>query len=137
MLSVMVVPEPSHKAMVAFSASALLVILVAHLLVMATPLHDLMMDPDGSAETASVGGHQDAVGLAAGMQVSDMHDGADCAIVWTVLARQAHVFFVTVAFVATLGVVPVVAPHGPPPLPRTLSPPLGPDWQALLQVFRL
>ena len=137
MLKVTAVPDRCHNAMVASSASALLVILVAHVIVMATPLHDLLMQSAWSMEAALMPQAQDGVRLPLGAQFAAMDDVTDCAIVWTVLARQAPGFFVTTAVVSTLSVVSVVSPHGLPPLPRTLSPPLGADRQALLQVFRL
>ena len=137
MLRVMTAPVRSHKAMVAFSASALMVVLVAHLVVMATPLHDLAMQRDWSTGTASTDTHHDDADLPAGVQVADLHTGTDCAIIWTVVARQSVGFPVTVAAVPTMSSMIGIAPHSSPPLPRTLSPPLGADWQALLRVFRL
>lgn len=137
MIRATAVPDRCHNAMVVSSALALVVILVAHVVVMATPLHDLLMQPEWPRQTASMHQSQDADNLAPGPQLAAMGDVGDCAIVWTVLARRAPGFLVAAAVVATLSVVPLVFPYGPPPLPRTLSPPLGADRQALLQVFRI
>ena len=137
MLRATIVPDRYHKVLLASSAPVLLVIVVAHVIVMATPLHDLLMQPAWSMETASMLQPQDGIRLPLGAQFASMDDLSDCAIVWTVLARQAPGFFITAAVVSTLSVVPVLVPHGLPPLPRTLSPPLSSDWQALLQVFRI
>ena len=133
----MATPVQPHKAMVAFGASALVVLLVAHLVVMATPLHDLVMDSEWSGTAASMNQAQDGVSLPPGVQLASVDDIGDCAIVWTVLARQAPGFPVAAVVVSTVSIVPVVTSFGPPPLPRTLSPPLSADWQALLQVFRI
>jgi hypothetical protein len=137
MLSMMAAPDRSYKAMVALSASALMVILVAHLVVMATPLHDLRMQAERPTDAASMLEPHDGLRLPVGAQFAAMGDVSDCAIVWTVLARQIPGLSITAVAVSTVSVMLVVAPYGRPPLPRTLSPPLGTDRQALLQVFRL
>ena len=137
MLSVILAPYHSHRSIVASSAAVLFAVLMAHLVVMATPLHDLVMDSEWSGTAASMNRAQDGVGLPPGVQLASVDDIGDCAIVWTVLARQAPGFPVAAVVVSTVSIVPVVTSFGPPPLPRTLSPPLSADWQALLQVFRI
>jgi hypothetical protein len=115
----------------------LFAVLVAHLVVMATPLHDLVMDSEWSGEATSMHRAQDGIGLPPGVQPASVDDIGDCAIVWTVLARQVPGSSVPAVVVSTVRIVPVVASYGPPPLPRTLSPPVDADRQALLQVFRI
>jgi hypothetical protein len=137
MLRVMLAPDHSHRSIVAYSAAVLFAVLVAHLIVMATPLHDLVMNAEWSEEATSMHRPQDGVGLPPGAQLASLDDMGDCAIVWTVLARQAPGSSVTVAAVSTGSMVPVVASYGSPPMPRTLGPPIDADWQALLQVFRI
>lgn len=137
MLRMMLAPDHSHRSIVASSAAVLFAVLVTHLIVMATPLHDLVMNSDRSEQSTSMHRTQDGVDLPPVAQLASMDDIGDCAIMWTVLSRQAPSLSATVGAVSTLGEMPMVAPHGPPPLPRTLGPPLVVDRQALLQVFRL
>lgn len=137
MLRVVLAPDHSHRSIVASSAAVLVAVLVAHLVVMATPLHDLVMDAEWSGEATSVHGAPDGVGLPSGVELASVDHIVDCAIVWTVLARQAPGFPVTAVAVSTVSIASVVTSFGSPPLPRTLSPPLSADWQALLQVFRI
>lgn len=137
MLKVMLTPDHSHRSIVASSAAVLFAVLVAHLVVMATPLHDLVMESEWSVEVSPMHRTQDGGSLPPGAQLASMEDIGDCAIVWTVLARRAPGSPVTAVAVSTASVMPGLASFGPPPLPRTLGPPLGADWQALLQVFRI
>jgi hypothetical protein len=137
MLRVMLAPNHSRRSIVACGGAVLFAVLVAHLIVMATPLHYLVMNSDRSVDAASMHQAQDDVSLPLGAQLASMDDIGDCAIVWTVLARQAPGFSAIVGAVSTIANIPMVAPHGPPPLPRTLGPPLGADRQAFLQVFRI
>ena len=137
MLRLALAPDHSHRSIVASSAAILVAVLVAHLVVMATPLHDLVMDAEWSGDAAPMHRAQDGVGLPLGVQLTSVNDIGDCAIVWTVLARQAPGFPVTAVVVSAVSIAPVVTSFGSPPLPRTLGPPLSADWQALLQVFRI
>ena len=137
MLRLALAPDHSHRSIVACSAAALFAVLVAHLVVMATPLHDLVMDAEWSGDAAPMHRAQDGVGLPLGVQLTSVNDIGDCAIVWTVLARQAPGLPVAAVAVSTVTIVPAVTSFGPQPLPRALSPPLSADWQALLQVFRI
>ena len=115
----------------------LLVILVSHVLLMMTALHDVgLIGHRASHETMSVHSVHAATAECVGPAASGGNTGVDCAIRGSAPPRSASSLL--------LGGAPVGRPEPlpldgrvPAPLERTTWPPPLPDLHVLFQVFRL
>ena len=116
---------------------SLLAILLSHLLLMATPLHDVVLlghrAPDETMAAHAVHG---APGDCVGLTAAATHEGGDCAIRATTPPRSG--------FGSLLGSTPPGRPEPPslvgllPASPdRLIWPPPPSDLHVLFQVFRL
>ena len=123
-----------HRARAADAAWLMLVVLIAHLALMASSLHDVLMHPETT-------GHDRRVTFAAEPDTAhvalvEMDAGQHCRIVWTVLERQPTLLALAwLTFSAPTLAAPTRAACRP--TPRALGPPIHADTQALLQVLLL
>jgi len=111
----------------------LLLVLLAHLVLMATPFHLAMMDGDQAVQAVMAGAGDD--GHLGQVSLTDPPH-PDCAIEWARVSRASALVLLLVGPVLgwLLGATP--STQAVRPRPQANSPPAG-DWQALLQVFRL
>jgi len=131
-------PVPDHtETRAAYGAWMLLVILSAHLVVMATPLHELLMHPEQPVGPAPMHVAQDSPSMLGGPRVAEADAPAHCAILWTLPSQTPLRLTTSAVGVPTAICVLPSLRQGLASVPRTLSPPLGADWQARLQVFRI
>src|SRR4051812_16548480 len=114
----------------------LLVILVSHVLLMMTPLHDIVLLGHLPAhETVDAPSVHVATAECVG-PAADGSTGVDCAIRGAAPARSALGFLLGSALVARSETLPL-AGLLPVPLERSTWPPPLPDLRVLFQVFRL
>jgi hypothetical protein len=116
---------------------SLLVILLSHLLLMVTPLHDVVVlgHPAPHQTMAAHAAHAatgDCVGLTAGAA----HSGYDCAIRGNTPPRSGVGFLLASASVVRPQPSPPVGLL-PAPVERSTWPPPIPDLHVLFQVFRI
>jgi hypothetical protein len=117
-------------------AAILVVVLVAHLAFMASPLHDRALAGAAYAVATSPPGARDAMTEIVQRERGDEHTG-HCAIQWV-----SSVPSKVVGDAAGSGTMPTITGAAGAflewrPLAHALGPPLTEDPQALLQVFRL
>ncbi len=115
----------------------LLVILVSHLLLMMTPLHDVVV-PGHSASHETMGAHSvhAATAECVGPAGSGGSTGVDCAILGSAPPRSAPGLMLGSAPVGRPEPLPLDGLLPAPPERSTWPPPL-PDLHVLFQVFRL
>jgi hypothetical protein len=118
-------------------AGLLVLILLAHLALIASPLHAMTMNPDSRVAPEAVtewGGQVSGMPMTA---LSCLSSSTNCLVVWTSPAsgRLMHLLISPVLFGGVLPLFDEILSLGP--VPQALGPPKPADAQALLQVFRL
>ena len=115
----------------------LLVVLVSHVLLMMTPLHDVvLLGHRASHETMDAHSVHAATAECVGPAASGENTGVDCAIRGSAPPRSASSLLLAGAPVGRPEPLPLDG-RVPAPLERTTWPPPLPDLQVLFQVFRL
>ena len=118
-------------------AGLLTFILLAHLALMASPLHAMAMNPDSGVATGAMtewGGEISGVPMTA---QSCFGGSANCLVVWTSPSsgRLLHLLISPLLLAGVLPLFDEILSLGP--IPQVLGPPKPAAAQALLQVFRL
>lgn len=94
------------------------------------------MHPERSTGAVSMHQVPHDLGMPDGARVADMDGAADCAISGTPPPQRSLTVAPAVAVMWAVSCTLASLPYSLAPLPRTPSPPVGADRQALLQVFR-
>jgi hypothetical protein len=112
----------------------MLVVLIAHLALMASSLHDVLMHPEATGHDQQAT-FADETGTSH-VALAEPDSGQHCGVVWTVLERQPTLLpLIWLTFSAPTLAAPTRAACRP--TPRALGPPIRADSQALLQVLLL
>ena len=132
-----IAPHSAGTSCAAQRAGVLVLILLAHLALMASPLHAMAMNPDPGAMTGAMtewGGEVLGPPMAA---QPCLGGSTNCMVVWTSPSsgRSIHL---PISPVLLAGVRPLLGEIlSLRPTPQALGPPKPASAQALLQVFRL
>lgn len=121
---------------VPFGARVLLAILLAHLAVMTTAPHGVLVQPEPQDERVWRFAPERGRSLAGGHQLNEDSRIADCAVTWVERSRTSPIAGGAAAPAASVGCALVGPIVRRPQHVRVPGPPPHGDRQALLQVFR-
>jgi hypothetical protein len=115
-------------------AVVLLLALLAHLALMASPLHAAMVRGDGAMHATAM--PDTSAPVQPGVDRADEGHTGHCILRWTTSPGWPGVSLLLAAMLAAGIGGPLTGPPGERPVARALGPPLLGDPQSLLQVFR-